>query len=35
MVRTLSQRVLNAVQRPEVHAEVVISSHGAPVVLSV
>lgn len=34
-MRTASQRVLNAVQRPEAYDEVVISSAGAPVVLSV
>ena len=34
-MRTASQRVLNAVKRPEAYDEVVISSAGAPVVLSV
>ena len=34
-MRTPSQRLLNAVQRPEVYEEVVITSAGVPVVLSV
>lgn len=34
-MRTPTQRVLNAVQRPDVYDELVITSDGAPVVLSV
>jgi hypothetical protein len=34
-MRTPNQRVLNAVQRPDVYDELVITSDGAPVVLSV
>ena len=34
-MRTRTQRLLNAVQRPEVYEEVLIEASGAPVVLSV
>jgi hypothetical protein len=34
-VRTAEQKVLNAVQRPQAYREVVLTSSGAPIVLSV